>query len=31
MKYRGGHYVEVYIVKNGRVVASNHRSVRIVL
>lgn len=29
-KYPGNHYIEVYIVKNGRVVASDHRSVRIV-
>lgn len=29
-KYRGNHYIEVYIVKNGRVVASDHRDVEIV-
>jgi hypothetical protein len=26
-KYRGRHYVEVYVVKNGQVVASNHHDV----
>ncbi|WP_158714244.1 nucleotide-binding domain-containing protein [Kitasatospora aureofaciens] len=26
-KYRGQHYIEVWIVKNGRVVASDHHDV----
>jgi hypothetical protein len=29
-RYPGDHYIEVYIVKNGRVVASDHRDVKIV-
>lgn len=29
-KYPGDHYIEVYVVKNGRVVASDHRGVKIV-